>query len=92
MRITVFNDTDMDWNIHSGSVQAVSGTHRILRHTSADFDGSDGCDPFVKVWNGVVMVRFLHSNKRQPPLSDGDRMNIEAAANLSAAVRDLGGQ
>ena len=58
MRITVFNDTEMDWNIHSHSVQPVSGTSRILRHTSAIFEGPDHSDPFIKVWNGVVMVCF----------------------------------
>ena len=58
MRVTVFNDIEMDWSIHSDSVQAVSGTRRILRHSSADFDGPNGSDPFIKVWNGVVMVRF----------------------------------
>lgn len=58
MKITVFNDTEMDWNLHSGSVKPVGGTNRILRHTSAEFEGPDRSDPFIKVWNGVVMVRF----------------------------------
>ncbi len=59
MRITVFNDTEMDWNIHSGSAPPVSGGSRILRHTSIEFEGPDRSDPFIKVWNGVVMVCFV---------------------------------
>ncbi len=58
MRIKVFNDTEMDWHIHSNSALAVGGSSRILRHTSATFEGPDRSDPFIKVWNGVVMVRF----------------------------------
>ncbi len=58
MKITVFNDTDADWCAHSGSVKPVGGSSRILRHTSVEFEGPDRSDPFIKVWNGVVMVRF----------------------------------
>ncbi len=58
MRITVFNDTKMDWSFHVASVKPVGSSNRILRHTSADFEGPDRSDPFVKIWNGVVMVRF----------------------------------
>ena len=58
VRVTVFNDTEENWLIHDGSAQAVSGSRRILQHSSADFDGPDRSDPFIKIWNGVVMVYF----------------------------------
>lgn len=58
MRITVFNDTEENWLIHDGSVQAVNGSRRILQHSSADFAVPDRSDPFIKIWNGVVLVSF----------------------------------
>ncbi len=74
----MFNDTGVDWNIHSGSVQAVSGTLRILRHSSADFDGPNGSDPFIKVWNGVVMVYFGGIMASQKPFARAQSALFEA--------------
>lgn len=64
MKITVFNDTEGDWLIHSGSVLGSKGECRIPSCHSVEFEGPDRSDPFIKVWNAtrhhsaVVMVRF----------------------------------
>lgn len=80
MKITVFNDTEMDWSIHHGSVTPVGGSSRILRHTDAEFEGPDRSDPFIKVWNGVVMVRFM----KQTPMGRPSPMEQPFAAARSA--------
>ncbi len=79
MKITVFNDTEMDWNIHSGSALAVGGSSRILRHTSVEFEGPDRSDPFIKVWNGVVMVRFTKQAPVGRPLDRAQSALFEAS-------------
>lgn len=58
MRITVFNNTEMNWSFHSSSVLPLDGSSQIPRHTGTEFEGPDGSEPFIKVWEGVVMVRF----------------------------------
>ncbi len=69
MRITVFNDTEGDWLLHSGSVIGVNGELRIRAHEFVEFEGPDNSGLFIKVWDAIekhgrpaiVMVRFTDS-------------------------------
>lgn len=66
MRITVFNDTSEDWSLHIGSARGTNDESQIRAHQFVDFEGPNDSELFVKVWNGVVMVRFT---KREVDLS-----------------------
>ena len=48
-RLTVFNDTNSDWNLRPGKI-GINGEHRIPAHQGIQFDVPDGFDIFVKVW------------------------------------------
>lgn len=98
MRVTVFNDTRVDWPLHTGSERGVNGETRIPKRASVAFEVPDGHDVFVKVWGKMVMVRFAEEGavprtpprpRRSRPLTDGERMNMEANIGLYGAVRDL---
>ncbi len=100
MKVVVFNDTRVDWTLHSGSERGANGENRIPKHSGVTFVGPDGDEVFVKVWGKVVMVRFYKTSgvmsftapprsRRARMPSDAMRMNIEASANLYGTVRDI---
>ena len=93
MKVTLFNDTRKDWRLHIGSLRGRNDESRVPAQQSLDFELADGEDVFVKVWEtGVVLVRPFRSEPAQPqlPLSDAERMNIEAHANLIGVLNDFG--
>ena len=93
MKVTLFNDTHKDWRLHIGSLRGRNDESRIPAQQSLDFELVDGEDVFVKVWEtGVVLVRPFRSepSQSQLPLSDAERMNIEAHANLVGVLHDFG--
>ena len=104
MKVVVFNDTRVNWLLHSGSERGINGERKIPRQSAVTFEGTDGAEVFVKVWGKVVMVRFIAPGTAEAMVpirrgtpgrgrsrmpSDTERMDIEARAGLHGAVRDI---
>ncbi len=70
MKVTVFNDTGVNWLLHSGSERGVNGEWNIPKHSGVGFEVPDGRDVFVKVWGHSAMVRYdggeLATTRRPP--------------------------
>jgi hypothetical protein len=69
MKITLFNDTRVDWSLHIGSEYGVNGEQRIPKGGHVTFEAPDDHDVFVKVWGRMAMVRFAEEAAvpRRPP-------------------------
>ncbi len=57
MKITLFNDTSVDWPLHSASVWGVNREDCIDAQEAVVFEVPEGYDVFLKVWDGCVMVQ-----------------------------------
>ncbi len=66
MKIRLFNDTSEDWVLHVGSEEGVNGEDCINVQESVVFDVPLGFDAFVKIWDGLVMVKM-----QAPSMSEG---------------------
>lgn len=66
MRVVVFNDTRVDWTLHTRSERGAKGENCIPKHSGVIFEGPDGSEAFVKVWGKVVMVRFVRPGELMP--------------------------
>lgn len=99
MRVIIFNDTRLDWTLHSASDRGINGENHIPKNSAITFEGPEGSEVFVKVWGKAVMVRFVAPGTAETlvPLRrgspsrsrDAERMNTEASAGLYGAVRDI---
>ena len=59
MKITVYNDTDRDWEMHASSDKGANGEQRIPRQSMVNFEVSEPHTRvvFIKVWDDTVTVR-----------------------------------
>lgn len=59
MKVTVFNDTRVDWVLHIGSERGSKGERRIPKRDAVEFEVPEDNDVFVKVWGKMAMVRYV---------------------------------
>jgi hypothetical protein len=58
IKITVFNDTDKDWQLHAGSERGIGGETLIQAGRPVSFRiPKRAQEVFVKVWSDMVLVR-----------------------------------
>ncbi len=60
MQITLFNDTQEDWVLHSGSIWGTNGENRIPVREKAVFEVPENHDVLLKVWGGGVVLVQTH--------------------------------
>ena len=59
MKVTVFNDTRVDWELHAASERGSNKEHRIPKHGAVEFEVPENNDVFVKVWGRMAMVQYV---------------------------------
>lgn len=83
-KVTVFNDTQVDWPLHIGSMRGSKGEDCIPQRSAVDFEAPDGSDMFVKVWDSMAMVRYSWT----PAASLADRVSRLEAQHDGMPVKD----
>lgn len=59
MKLTVYNDTDKDWEMLANSEKGTHGEQRIPSHSMVNFEVAESHtrEVFIRVWEDTVHVR-----------------------------------